>query len=108
MKNRLRLTSVTEAAEQGDATAQFKLGTYYYKGKAVAEDSVEAYKWHFLAGAYGHEQAAAVRSRVVTKMTPEQINEAQGRVRTWLKKAQSRPQRNDRLFMTQMNWSNLC
>lgn len=46
--------------------------------------------------ALGHKRAGAVRNRLVTKMSAEQINEAQGRVRKWLAQAQSRPQRTEK------------
>ena len=35
---------MTDAAEQGDAAAQFNLGEYYEKGEGVVEDVVETYK----------------------------------------------------------------
>ncbi len=35
-----------EAAEQGDAVAQFNLGVMYDNGEGVAENDVEAVKWY--------------------------------------------------------------
>ena len=48
-------------AEQGDATAQFSLGTMYHNGESVAQDYKEAMKWFRLAVEQGTEEA--VRSQ---------------------------------------------
>jgi len=49
------------AAEQGDAGAQFNLGTMYYNGhyngQSVIKDYKEAVKWYRLAAEQGHAQA---------------------------------------------------
>ena len=46
------------AAEQGDATAQFNLGCYYYSGEKGAPQSYsEAVKWYKKAADQGHPQA---------------------------------------------------
>ena len=76
-------SEMIKAAEQGDDKAQFYLGMRYYKGEGVLEDIVEAYKWFLLAGFYGTAQASDMRGRLVAKMTPEQIIEAQERVKQW-------------------------
>ena len=41
--------SVTKSAEQGDASAQFKLGTFYHDGTGVAEDHKQAAQWYLKA-----------------------------------------------------------
>lgn len=46
-----------EAAEQGNAEAQYKLGNCYFRGIGVADDDVAAYAWHSVAAASGYEKA---------------------------------------------------
>ena len=51
------LAGIQEAAETGDATAQFMLGTLYAEGKGVANDFSEARKWFRKAADQGHADA---------------------------------------------------
>ncbi len=44
-------------AEQGDATAQYKLGVMYYYGTGVPTDEAEAVRWYRLAAEQGHASA---------------------------------------------------
>jgi len=44
-------------AEQGDARAQFELGTLYDDGKGVARDDAEAVKWYRRATEHGYDLA---------------------------------------------------
>ncbi len=46
-----------EAAEQGDADAQYKLGLAYSKGEGVAKDAAEAVKWYRKAAEQGLAEA---------------------------------------------------
>jgi Sel1 repeat len=46
-----------QAAEQGDANAQFRLGTLYYKGQGVAQDYAEAARWYRKAAGQGQPEA---------------------------------------------------
>ncbi|SEN84960.1 Sel1 repeat-containing protein [Roseovarius tolerans] len=41
-------------AEQGDAVAQFNLGTMYESGNGVTRDAAEALKWYRLAAVQGY------------------------------------------------------
>jgi tetratricopeptide (TPR) repeat protein len=66
-----------KAAEQGDAFAQFMLGTCYNNGYGVPKDDVVAYMWYNLSAAKGDDCAAKCREELGSKMTPEQIAEAQ-------------------------------
>lgn len=45
------------AAEQGDAPAQYKVGTTYADGRIVSKDAAEAAKWYRLAAEQGHVNA---------------------------------------------------
>jgi uncharacterized protein len=67
------------AALQGDANAQLNLGIKYDAGKGVRTDYIEAYKWLNLAAAQGNTTAMSARDKIVRRMTPEQIDEAQRR-----------------------------
>ncbi len=42
-----------QAAEQGDAEAQFNLGEMYHRGQGVPEDDGEAIRWYLLAADQG-------------------------------------------------------
>ncbi len=46
-----------QAAKQGDADAQFRLGDAYFKGEDVEQDYVTAAAWWHRAGAQGHAPA---------------------------------------------------
>ena len=51
------LDTVRQAAEQGDAIAQFNLGNMYASGRGVLEDDAEAVRWYRLAAEQGHADA---------------------------------------------------
>jgi len=79
-----------KAADQGDAAAQFNLGTLYYNGRGVPQDLVEAHKWYTLAAsgfpaamAANHQRAVNNRQLVAAKLTPSQIVEAQRLASEW-------------------------
>jgi len=72
------------AANQGNATAQYSLGFLYADGHGTGQDYVEAHKWFNLAGVSGDKDAAAVRSILERKMTPEQIAQAQEKAKICL------------------------
>ncbi len=74
------------AAEQGDAGAQMLLGMSYLSGTGVAQDDISAYVWLTLADSGGGIQGvSALRDRLAQRLTPEQVAEAQARVRDWEK-----------------------
>lgn len=72
------------AAEQGDAKAQNNLGLMYARGLGVAQDLVQAYVWYSIAWAYGSEPGGRNRERVMQKMTPAQIEQAEELVLEWV------------------------
>jgi TPR repeat protein len=76
-----------QAAEQGDADAQYSLGLAYSLGRGVPQDYVEAHKWFNLAAsrvsAEIQKTFAESRDAVAEKMTPTQIAEAQTLARAW-------------------------
>ena len=73
--NALRI--FTSLAAQGDARAQYNLGVMYQYGQGVGQYNVRAYMWFNLAAALGNVNAAKSRDIVATRMTPQQIAEAQ-------------------------------
>ena len=75
------------AANQGNPQGQYLLGLMYDKGQGVTEDFVEAYKWLNLAAtrASGSKQEFSYRIRdaVATKMSPDQVAQAQQLALVW-------------------------
>jgi uncharacterized protein len=78
------------AADQGLAGAQHDLGVMYLKGQGVPQDYVLAHMWFNLAASRSsaskkEERDIAVTDRdlVASKMTPDQIAEAQKLARDW-------------------------
>ncbi len=51
------LRRLREAAEQGDADAQYSLGLIYANGQGVPRDHAEAAKWYRKAAEQGHAKA---------------------------------------------------
>src|SRR5215211_2987530 len=80
---------VMSSAGQGQPQAQYNLGLSYAKGEFGEPDNVSAYMWFNLAAARfppsDTRRHAAVSGRDVaaSKMTQEQIAEAQKRAREW-------------------------
>lgn len=64
-------------AAAGDPRAQLLLGRMYADGKGVVQDYVRAHQLLNLAAAAGLEGASAARDELATRMTPDQVAEAQ-------------------------------
>jgi TPR repeat protein len=78
------------SAEAGQPFAQNNLGVMYKHGRGVKQDNVQAYFWFSLAAKYylefeemNLERARQNRQSVASKMTPDEISEAQALVRSW-------------------------
>ena len=65
------------AAEQGLGKGQSNLGDMYENGRGVVQDNIRAHMWFNLAAVSGDKGAIKNRDNMVSKMTPEQIGEAQ-------------------------------
>ncbi len=65
------------AAVQGNAEAQFFLGTMYGSGKGVSQNYIKAYVWFNLSAAQGNEFAKKNIINLTTRMSSDQITEAQ-------------------------------
>jgi len=73
----------SKAAEQGHVEAMDNLGLRYGRGQGVAQDWVQAYKWFSLAAAAGNQTAMGNKRVAETKMTPQQVAQAQDLVQAW-------------------------
>jgi uncharacterized protein len=78
------------AADHGLAGAQFNLGMMYAEGQGVSQDYVQAHMWLNLAasqlpslGTNQRNTMVDARDRVASKMTPQQIAEAQELAFEW-------------------------
>lgn len=71
------IKKLRQAAEQGDAGAQFTLGGLYARGEGALKDYVQAYAWHVLASAQGEEHGFKLKDELRPKMSTEQVSEAQ-------------------------------
>ena len=72
------------AADQGYATAQYNLGNRYANGEGVPEDDLLAYMWWNLAAAQGNETAQSNKAQAESRMTRDQIAEAQRMSTEWI------------------------
>ena len=70
-------------AEQGSTSAQQFLGMMYFAGRGVERDFVSAYMWMSLAASDPAVSDGGARETLITFMTPEQLAEAEARVRDW-------------------------
>jgi hypothetical protein len=79
-----------QAAQQGNAPAEYNLGLWYAQGQDSPPDYLRAYMWFNLAASRFPEsdvldRDAAVNNRdvVARKMPPDQLAEAQKRAIEW-------------------------
>ena len=74
------------AAEQGVAQAQFSLGVRYLDGLGVPKDEVQAAAWLILAAANGVPAAPKMRDLARSRISKEQLAEAQALATEWSQK----------------------
>ncbi len=79
----LGLEWTRKAADQGVPLAQSFLGDHYYDNGSASADYVSAYMWYTLAAASGHKPSAKRLATLTSKMSQDQISEAQDRVEKW-------------------------
>jgi TPR repeat protein len=72
-----------EAALQRHVRAQFRLAEMHAEGRGVPRDLVLAHMWANLAAAQGDRQALVLRDVLGSKMTSEQLVDAQRQAREW-------------------------
>ena len=68
-----------KAADQAYAPAQLELGNNYADGEGVPQNFSEAYVWFSLAASAGLEQAREMRDASASKLSKEDIAQAQKR-----------------------------
>ena len=74
------------AAEQDEASGQIILGALYLNGNGVPQDYVSAYTWMAIAASDPDTAGGSVMldHLATRRMTPEQLAEAEARVRDWM------------------------
>jgi len=73
------------AADHGDAQSQFTLGILLFNGQlGVPQNVPEAYKWFTLAGAAGHQSAAANAVLVQELLPAADVTAMQDAARDWI------------------------
>ena len=78
------------SAEQGHIPAQVKLARLYAEGGAgIVLDSVQAYRWLYVASLSGDLTARKLLTRYATGMTPEQVREAKTLAQAWKSRQRS-------------------
>jgi len=77
------------AAEQGVTGAQLALGRVYAMDFSDKYDPIEAYKWFTLAAKFGDLDAKAKLDLLASRMTSDQVIEADGYVNVWMESHES-------------------
>jgi len=72
------------AAEQGVTTAQINLGKMLSRGFGADQDNVQAHKWFTIASDLGDHDAPAKRDDVASRMSPDEISEADLLASAWM------------------------
>jgi hypothetical protein len=62
---------------RGDVASLFRLGQLYEQGLGASQNFVEAHRWYNLAASQGHSEAQEARDALATRLTAEQLAEAQ-------------------------------
>lgn len=86
---------LADAAEQGIAEAQFKLGYCYATADRVPFDPVEAHKWFLIACDSGYSLAEQNLAHSSATFPSATATEGERRARQWLKSFKSRHMKND-------------
>jgi len=73
----------TKSAEQGNTEAQTQMGVMYNKGQGVPENLIMAHMWINIAVGNGGN-GAEIRETLETRMTKDQIAEAQEMASKWM------------------------
>jgi len=74
------------AAQHGNFDAPNNLGAIYLQGIGMTRDYVRAYMWFHLGEMKGDRAAKSNREFVETKMTPEEVIEANKQVGEWMQR----------------------
>jgi len=74
----------TKAAEQGNITAQSKLGSVYFRGRDIPQNFNQAYFWMALARANGDENSKVLAPLVAAHLTRDQVTAIELDASRWL------------------------
>jgi TPR repeat protein len=77
------LRELKPLAEQGDADAQFNLGSLYYQGRGVSQDHSEALRWIRKAAEQGHVYAQVTIGSIHSEGVPGVIQKDYPRALMW-------------------------
>ncbi|MDH3747607.1 MAG: sel1 repeat family protein [Gammaproteobacteria bacterium] len=77
------------AAEQGVTPAQISLGRTYSNSFGDELDNVQAYKWFTIAAGLGDDDASYERENIASRMSPEEISEADLLANAWMESHQN-------------------
>jgi hypothetical protein len=78
-----------KAAEQGNVSAQFRLGSFYWGGRGVPQNLNEAYFWIVLARAGGDNNSKALATVLASHMTRAQAIAIEQQAGAWLQRHSS-------------------
>ena len=73
-----------QAAEAGDAEAQFLLGRMHYDGNSLSVDNVTAYMWFDISARNGLPVGARYREGIAKRMSEEEVALARQKADDWL------------------------
>ena len=79
----------TSAAEHGNVSAQSKLGSLYWSGRGVPQDSNRAYFWTVLARASGDDASKALAPFIAIRLTFAQRAAIEQQAEQWLQQHES-------------------
>ena len=73
-----------KAAEQGNVSAQSKLGSLFWSGRGVSKDDTRAYFWTVLARANGDEASKTLAPFIANRLTAAQRSAIEQQADEWL------------------------
>jgi hypothetical protein len=82
--NQQLLDSLRKSAEEGNVGAQSSLANFYWTGKGVPQDNINAYMWSIIAATHGDRNSMQRLEMLRTTMSRESVNAAEHRANTWL------------------------
>jgi TPR repeat protein len=81
------LSLFQKSADQGNDLAQFELGVMYTFGEGLKRNFVQAYRWFTLSSmSSSNEVAISQRNLIQSRMSAEEIEQAEALVQAWLDK----------------------
>jgi putative methionine-R-sulfoxide reductase with GAF domain len=78
-----------KAAEQGNVPAQSKLGSLYFSGRGLPQDSNQAYFWTVIARASGDDSSKVLTPFIARLLTPTQRAAIEQQADQWLERRES-------------------